>query len=147
MALTASSALLVAPAALANGRFPSAQQLVVHPRDPNRIWQRATHGMLTSCDRGKSWHWICEASVGYRGVEDPAIAITDTGRFLATFFGGLAQSTDNGCNFAIEPGIGNQNVEDVSVDKNDPTRGPSRSPRPATETAGPTRSGGAPIRA
>ena len=96
---------------------------MIHPRDPNRIWQRATHGMLTSCDRGKSWHWICEQSVGYRGVEDPTIAVTESGTLLASFFGGLAQTSDNGCNFVLQPGIGDQNVEDVSVEKNNPARG------------------------
>src|SRR5687768_3936831 len=122
LALAASSVLSKAPAAHANGRFPSAQQIVIHPKDPNRIWQRATHGMLTSCDRGKSWRWLCEQSVGYRGTEDPVIGVTDTGRFLASFFGGLAMSTDNGCNFALATEIGAQNVEDISVEKNDPTR-------------------------
>jgi photosystem II stability/assembly factor-like uncharacterized protein len=122
LALAAGSVLLEAPRALANGRFPSAQQIVVHPRDPNRIWQRATHGMLTSCDRGKSWRWICEGSVGYRGVEDPTIAVGESGKMLASFFGGLAQTADNGCNFALTPEIGDQNVEDVSVEKNDPKR-------------------------
>ena len=121
-ALAAAGVLLTAPEARANGRFPSAQQIAVHPRDPNRMWQRATHGMLTSCDRGKSWRWLCEQSVGYRGTEDPVIAITESGRLLASFFGGLSQSTDNGCNFALEPGISVQNVEDVSVEKNDPKR-------------------------
>jgi hypothetical protein len=122
LALAATGGLLGAPDAFANGRFPSAQQIVIHPKDPNRIWQRATHGMLTSCDRGRSWRWVCEQSVGYRGVEDPVIGVTDSGRLLASFFGGLSQSTDNGCNFALEPGIGNQNVEDLSVEKNDPKR-------------------------
>jgi hypothetical protein len=122
LALAGSSVLLGAPGASANGRFPSAQQIAVHPRDPNRIWQRATHGMLTSCDRGKSWRWICEASVGYRGVEDPTIAVAESGKMLASFFDGLAQTDDNGCNFALTREIGNQNVEDVSVEKSDPKR-------------------------
>ena len=108
--------------ASANGRFPSAQQLIVHPNDPNRVWLRATYGILTSGDRGASWHWVCEQSVGYRGTEDPAIAIASTGRFMAAFFDGLSTTTDNGCDFSMEQSIGQQNVVDISVDKVDPTR-------------------------
>src|SRR5688572_14405213 len=115
--------LLLLPALVsANGRFPSAQQLVVHPRDPNRIWLRATHGVLTSGDRGATWHWVCEQSIDYQGTEDPAIGITASGTLLAGIFDGLALTTDNGCDFHFEPTIGKQNVVDVSVEKNDPTR-------------------------
>jgi hypothetical protein len=114
--------LLLPELASANGRFPSAQQLVVHPRDPNRIWLRATHGVLTSGDRGATWHWVCEQSIDYQGTEDPAIGVTETGRLLAGIFDGLAVTTDNGCDFHFEQTIGKQNVVDVSVEKNDPTR-------------------------
>jgi hypothetical protein len=113
---------LLPSAAFANGRFPSAQQLVVHPRDPNRIWLRATHGVLTSGDRGATWHWICEQSMDYQGTEDPAIGVTASGTLLAGIFDGLALTTDNGCDFHFEQTIGEQNVVDVSVEKNDPTR-------------------------
>ena len=108
--------------ASANGRFPSAQQLVVHPMDPNRVWLRATHGVLTSADRGATWHWVCEQSIDYSGTEDPAIAVTASGTLLAGIFNGLAVTRDNGCDFNFEPAIGRQNVVDVSVEKNDPTR-------------------------
>jgi hypothetical protein len=113
---------LLPTSARANGRFPSAQQLVVHPRDPNRIWVRATHGVLTSGDRGANWHWVCEQSIDYSGVEDPAIGITASGTLLAGIFNGLPLTTDNGCDWRFEPTIGQQNVVDVSVEKNDPTR-------------------------
>ena len=114
--------LLSAGLASANGRFPHAQQLIVHPGDPNRLWIRATYGMLTSSDRGANWYWVCEQSIGYRDLEDPSIAVTAGGRFLTGSIDGLSQTTDNGCDFAFEQSIGQQNVVDLSVDKVDPTR-------------------------
>ena len=106
----------------ANSRFPAAQQLVVHPRDASRLWLRTTYGLLTSTDRGVSWRWICEQSIGYGGNDDPAVAVSADGRLLAGIYQGLSMTSDNGCNFAFEPAIGIQNIADVSVEKGNPAR-------------------------
>jgi hypothetical protein len=106
----------------ANGRFPAAQQLVVHPHDPNRLWLRTTYGLLTSSDRGKAWRWVCEQAIGYGGNDDPAVAVTGSGSLLAGVFQGLSITSDNGCSFSFQPTIGIKNVADVSVEKRSPER-------------------------
>jgi hypothetical protein len=121
VAVFAATLLAVSPTP-ANGRFPSAQQLTVHPRDPNRIWMRATHGFLTSCNRGESWFWLCEQSVDYSGTVDPPFLVNESGALLVGIFSGLSVSRDNGCNFAYEPTIGPRYVKDVTVDRLDPRR-------------------------
>src|SRR5207249_3345481 len=91
LALGAAAALsLLAAPALGNGRFPAAGQIVVDPADPSSIVIRATYGTLTTRDGGKSWSWICEASVGYSGSEDPMMGITKDGSMLAGTFQGLS---------------------------------------------------------
>jgi hypothetical protein len=103
--LAAMGVTLVAPPALANGRFPAASQLVAHPRDPARMVLRTTYGLLVTRDNGTSWDWICERAVGYGGVEDPALAITGAGTLLAGIFEGLVSSSDEGCTWSRSPGL------------------------------------------
>jgi hypothetical protein len=107
--------------AFANSRFPNAQQLVVHPTNPDRLWLRATHGILTSPDRGKTWRWVCEESVGYTGTRDPPIAVTASGAVLAGV-SGLSISRDEGCDWNLHPTFGRQLIADLSVDRNDGNR-------------------------
>jgi hypothetical protein len=110
-------------AALANSRYPSSQQLVIDPSDPDRLWQRATYGILTSCNRGQTWQWICEDSVGYRGTEDPAIAVAADGALLVgALFNGLSITRDHGCSFENLSTFAPTRVSDVSVAKRDSTR-------------------------
>src|SRR5690606_41759333 len=51
-----------APLARANGRFPQAQQLLQSPADAERLWLRATYGILSSSDRSE------ERRVGEEGI-------------------------------------------------------------------------------
>jgi hypothetical protein len=88
-----------AGAARANGRFPSASQLVTHPRDHARMLLRTTYGILLTRDGGGHWDWVCERAVGYGGIEDPAVVITGDGALLAGMFAGLSASTDEGCSW------------------------------------------------
>lgn len=90
--------------ARANGRFPSAQQLVVDPGDPSHLVLEATFGVLESSDAGKTWGWICEDLVGYATTEDPALAVTKDGTLLGGVFEGLAVSHDRGCSWAFAGG-------------------------------------------
>jgi photosystem II stability/assembly factor-like uncharacterized protein len=96
--LTASSA------ALANGRFPAASQLVVSPQAPNFMVLRATYGVLVSKDAGKTWDWVCERSVGYSGAEDPSMGMLGAHTILAGTFEGLSVSPDEGCSWAMAGG-------------------------------------------
>ncbi len=125
-ALAASAAvltLLAAREAWANGRFPYANQLVVDPSDPSHLVMRTTYGILQTFDGGASkWKWICERSVGYGGVFDPAIGAT-TSRIIAGTFDGLSVSPDKGCGWAWALGPLEKNyVIDVVVDPTNPQR-------------------------
>jgi photosystem II stability/assembly factor-like uncharacterized protein len=116
------ASLLAAPAAaLANGRFPAANQLVVHPTDPQQILVRVTFGVLLSRDGGQSFSWVCEKAVGYGGVQDPAVALTSDGSLLVAAFEGLATSHDGGCSFAFVKEVEKEFVIDVATDKGDPS--------------------------
>ena len=74
--------------ALANGRFPDAQQLVVDPLDPNHIAVQSTYGFIQTWDHGAEWRWTCEDAAGYGGVIDPPIAVLQDGTLIAGVFDG-----------------------------------------------------------
>jgi hypothetical protein len=110
----------------ANGRFPFANQLVVDPSDPKHVVVRTTFGLVQTFDldaaQGRAtWSWICEQSVGYGGVFDPAIGVTASGRILAGLFGGLTTSADRGCSFAVAT-LEKDYVIDLVVEPGDPRR-------------------------
>ncbi len=126
MVAAALGLVALTPTAQANGRFPQAQQLVVHPTDPQRIVLRATFGIVLSDDGGQTWRVACERAVGYGGTEDPAIGITSSGRLLAGIFAGLATTPDFGCSWSFahgdrDSGLSERFVVDVSVRKDDPS--------------------------
>ncbi|MEY4551246.1 MAG: hypothetical protein RL685_7441, partial [Pseudomonadota bacterium] len=81
--------------ALANGRFPAADQILVDPGNPAHLVLRATYGLLQSHDAGQSWTWVCEAAVGYMG--DPTVSVLRGGGLLVGFFGSVAVSVEEGC--------------------------------------------------
>jgi photosystem II stability/assembly factor-like uncharacterized protein len=88
--------------ARANGRFPSAGQLVVSPSNPTHLVLRTTFGILISNDTGQNWDWLCEKAVGYgAAVEDPSIAISGDDSLLVATFEGLAVSPDHGCSWSF----------------------------------------------
>lgn len=116
-------ATLVSAPALANGRFPRAQQVLEDPKDPSQLFLRTTYGVLKTTDAGKSWFWICEQAIGYGGTEDPALGLTDNGTLLAGVFDGLAVSPDTGCSWSFVGGeLADRFVVDVSVERADRTR-------------------------
>jgi photosystem II stability/assembly factor-like uncharacterized protein len=94
LGLVLGTALLSAPA-LANGRFPAADQLVIDPGDEQHLLLRTTFGLLDSRDAGSSWSWICEGAVGYMG--DPALSVLLGGASVAAYFGALSVSAEQGC--------------------------------------------------
>ncbi len=106
---------LAAPA-LANGRFPQASQLVVDPGDPSHLVVRATYGTLHSFDAGATFGWVCEASVGYGGAEDPMMGVLSDGTLLAGTFEGLSVSHDRACSWSFVAGaLTSAYVADVVV--------------------------------
>jgi hypothetical protein len=110
------AALLNVSPALANGRFPLAQQLLLDPSDDQRMWLRATYGLLTSKDGGKNWSWICEQAAGYTSGEDPAVAVTGDGTFLSGAIEGLFATTDHGCTWSSVPGLDTQIIVDLTTE-------------------------------
>jgi hypothetical protein len=120
---TALAAFLLGAAAQANGRYPAADQLVVNPTDPTHLVLRTTYGLIQSTDKGEHWRWVCEAAIGYGGMQDPAIAITADGTILAGVVEGLSASHDRGCAWAFAAGpVAGEMVADTSVERMDPSR-------------------------
>jgi hypothetical protein len=115
--------LAFATPSFANGRFPAANQLVVHPGDPNTLIVRATFGLLVSHEQGKNPRLVCDVIIGAAAVVDPGVALFGDGTFLVAAPEGLAVSRDNACSFPFIGGeLANQRFIDVSVDHTNPLR-------------------------
>lgn len=121
-AALAAAWLLAAPAARAHGAFPKVLQAAADPSDPSRLWVRATHGVLTSTDAGKSWYWLCTAAAGYGPTEEPPLAVTKNGTVLLGTFNGLYASSDHGCGWAFPTGVLGSSVTGLAVDEKNPSR-------------------------
>jgi len=105
--------MAAAPEAHANGRFPESNAIFFAPNDAEYVLLRTTFGQILSHDRGKTWDWVCEQSVGLAGVEDPMYSITPDNTVIASTFQGLAVSRDGSCNFGF---VGNALEDLVFID-------------------------------
>ncbi|MBX3188001.1 MAG: hypothetical protein KF819_13340 [Labilithrix sp.] len=105
VAIGLTSALLAfsSSEARANGRFPESNGIFFAPSDPNLVLLRVTFGLMLSHDRGATWDWVCERSIGLAGIEDPMFNITPAGTFLGSTFSGVTVSRDQGCSFDFSP--------------------------------------------
>ncbi|MBL9022006.1 MAG: hypothetical protein JNL21_07380 [Myxococcales bacterium] len=122
-ALVAGAVLAAASPASANGRFPSAEQLVVEPGNPSHLAVQVTYGFIQTRDAGATWHWTCEDAAGYGGVLDPPIALLDQGVLIAGVFDGLVVSSSDGCTLGFVPGeLEGRFFVDVSASKVDARR-------------------------
>ncbi|NUP11051.1 MAG: hypothetical protein HOW73_33820 [Polyangiaceae bacterium] len=122
-AITFSLALAAPAVAHANGRFPDAQQLVVHPNDPNQIAVQVTYGFIRTRDGGQTWHWTCEQAASYGGVLDPPIALVESDAMIAGVFDGLVVTSPDGCDVGLYGGeLTDRFTVDVSTIKGDPSR-------------------------
>jgi MYXO-CTERM domain-containing protein len=106
----ATLALLAPASASANGRFPTANQLVFSPSDPQLVILRATFGFVLSHDGGHTWAWLCEDALGLSPASEtnPPIAITAKNSIIAGVYlglpndvGGLDVSSDTGCSWGF----------------------------------------------
>ncbi|AKU98561.1 BNR/Asp-box repeat domain protein [Labilithrix luteola] len=106
LALPVAAALLTAfsTPAFANGRFPETNAVFLAQNDPDLVLLRVTFGLLISHDRGKSWDWVCENSIGLAGIEDPMYWVAPNGTFVGSTFQGVTVSHDKGCNFSFVGG-------------------------------------------
>jgi photosystem II stability/assembly factor-like uncharacterized protein len=128
----AAAVLAVAFPSRANGRYPSAFQLVFSPKDPNTMVLRATYAILPSSDNGITWRYLCEGIVGLpendQG-EDPSIGIMSNGNLIVGVPGlggggkGMNLSSDQGCNWSCQGGgLLDQSVIDLAVRPDDPSK-------------------------
>ncbi len=109
------AALLGPPArALANGRYPQANQIVVAPNDASHLYLRATFGLLVSKDGGATWDWICESAFGDTTNYGPEIGVTASEEILVASSNGLWTSPD-GCAWSTAPAIGPRFATDLVV--------------------------------
>ena len=118
----AAAAWLLAGQALANGRFPAADQLLIDPLDPLHIVVRTTFGLVESRDGGKDWAWTCEEIIGRIANQDPPLAVTGDGSVVvAVPFEGVSVTHDHGCTWtrAPEP-LAGQLAVDVTLEPSDP---------------------------
>ena len=82
----------------ANGRSPATSTIHFQQTHEGNIVAGLTFGLVISHDGGASWHWMCEAAVGYGGMYDPAYAYTQAGTIFATTFDGFKVNR-SGCTF------------------------------------------------
>lgn len=112
--------LLGATPASANGRFPTAQDVVIGPGPRSDvIVLRTTFGLVVSRDAGATFHWMCEAQL-YRplpptGDVDPSVAIAADGSVLLGFTRGIHLSPD-GCQVASDPTARDHFISDLTTD-------------------------------
>jgi photosystem II stability/assembly factor-like uncharacterized protein len=107
--------------ALANGRFPNADHLVVDPGNPDHVVVRATFGIVQTFDGGATWTWLCEPAVGYGGTDDPAVSVTGLGNILVGIRTGVATSLDGGCVWNVDgSALATLNIADLATDLADP---------------------------
>ena len=108
----------------ANGRFPTANQLVVDPDDPMHVVVRATYGTMISRDGGRTSKLVCEQAIGATGDADPMLGLFAGGTMVAGVVSGLAATTDDGCSWSLRPGFAPREYDvDVAVEKGNPRRG------------------------
>jgi photosystem II stability/assembly factor-like uncharacterized protein len=121
VAAAASIVLFAARSASANGRFPASNQIVFSPSNANLVLVRTTYGILVSHDRGASWSFLCEDSLGLppTAYEDPSLGMTASGALVAGLSmptAGLDVSNDIGCTFNCTGGpVAHQSIVDIVV--------------------------------
>jgi hypothetical protein len=106
--------------ALANGRYPIANQLVVSPADAKRLLLRTTFGLVSSQDQGETFQWVCEKAAGFVNNEDPPIEVTEDSSILVASSQALNISHDGGC--AWQTALEALSIVDADVDPSQPKR-------------------------
>lgn len=120
LALGAIASWVSAPAAaLANGRFPAAQQVVLGPgARSDVIALRTTFGMLVSRDGGRSFAWFCEDLLFFPFVPglafDPPVEVSSRGEVVLGFEDGAHALTD-GCSVANLDSVSHRELTDLAA--------------------------------
>lgn len=113
--------LAMASDAGANGRFPSAQHVVVGPAGGSDVVAlRSTFGLVVSRDGGRRFQWVCEDALFYPDalasarVLDPPIEVDAVGRVVFGHPAGVRTLT-TGCDIAQRDGTDDRNVVDLAA--------------------------------
>lgn len=114
--LTAALSLLLATGdALANGRFPNAQEFHQGPAGNRDLMVlRATFGLIVSVDAGRRWEYWCEDALQYGDNYDPPLIYAADGTLLVALDDGLV-TTRNGCTFRRQPDLESLTVRDLAA--------------------------------
>jgi hypothetical protein len=88
--------------ASANGRAPATSSITFRQGQESDIGVGLTFGFVVSHDGGKTWAWMCEDAIGYKGIYDPRYAFSASGALFATTFNGLKVERDS-CTFGATP--------------------------------------------
>jgi MYXO-CTERM domain-containing protein len=113
LAAVVTAATTVTSPASANGRFPESNQIAFSANDPNLVILRVTFGLLVSHDKGKTFDWVCEQSIGFSGVEDPMYSVTPSKTYIGTTFQGVTISKDEACGWNF---VGGDLAQQVFID-------------------------------
>ncbi len=115
-ALAAALFLLLATGdALANGRFPNAQEFHQGPAGNRELMVlRATFGLVVSVDGGRRWEYWCEDALQYGDNYDPPLIYTADGTLLVALDDGLV-TTRNGCTFRRQPDLESLTIRDLAA--------------------------------
>jgi hypothetical protein len=118
--LVLAALLLAAPAARANGRFPSAQQVVFGAgAQRDRVTFRVTFGLLVSDDGARTFRWLCEEAMfspeAPGPAVDPAVEIDDRGRTLFGYGGGVRWWSPDACGVRVLPDLAAREVMDLAI--------------------------------
>ncbi len=100
----------------ANGRYPSANDVVIGPGAASDVLVvRTTFGLLTSEDRGRSWRWICEDALDRAGVWDAAVVLAADGNLVLGVPSGIRR-TSGRCDITTPAGAPTCFVPDLAAD-------------------------------
>jgi hypothetical protein len=115
----AASGLFTSAMSLANGRYPTANQVAFDPIHADHFVVGTTFGLLESRDRGSSFGWACDPALSIVDQEDGMFAITASSETVIATFTGIAFSAD-GCTYQKAPDLDQKIVPDLSLSRSSP---------------------------
>ena len=103
--------------AFANGRYPTAQHVIVGPgAASSTIVVRSTFGILVSDDAGGSFHYLCEDALEYGGTSfDPAVGLDGDGTLAVGLWDGMLRTANNRCASPRVPSLVGQFIADIDT--------------------------------
>ena len=111
-------ALLVAGPAAANGRFPTAQHVVLGAGAASgTVLLRTTFGLVVSDDGAATFRYLCEDALGYPGGSfDPPVSLTTDGSIAVGLYNGAVTVAPDRCSFPRTATLEGQFIADLDSD-------------------------------